>query len=141
MPRASLTAFLTGLIFGIGLILAGMTNPAKVLAFLDLAGAWDPSLALVMVGAIAVSAPAFLFLRRRSTTLFAEPLHLPTRRDLDPRLVLGSLGFGVGWGLAGFCPGPALVAVGALRPEALVFSLAMLAGMGLFEVLERRRQA
>ncbi|MCC5872570.1 MAG: YeeE/YedE family protein [Gammaproteobacteria bacterium] len=139
MPRALLTAFVTGLIFGIGLILSGMVNPAKVLAFLDLAGPWDPSLALVMVGAIAVALPAFLFLSGRTRTVFAEPLHLPTRRDIDGRLIFGSLGFGVGWGLAGFCPGPALVALGALRVEALVFVIAMLAGMGIFELIERRK--
>lgn len=139
MSRNMLTAFVSGLIFGIGLILSGMINPAKVLAFLDLAGAWDPSLALVMFGAIAVAAPAFVLLNKRRKTLFDEALHIPTRRDLDARLIFGSLGFGVGWGLAGFCPGPALVAVGALRPEAVVFVLAMLAGMGLFEVLERRK--
>lgn len=141
MPRALFTAFLTGLIFGAGLILSGMVNPAKVLAFLDLAGAWDPSLALVMGGAIAVALPAFLFLKGRTQTVFAEPLQLPTRQDIDARLILGSLGFGVGWGLAGFCPGPALVAVGALKSEAVVFVLAMLAGMGIFELIERRRKA
>jgi uncharacterized membrane protein YedE/YeeE len=139
MPRALFTAFLTGLIFGAGLILSGMVNPAKVLAFLDLAGAWDPSLALVMGGAIAVALPAFVFLKGRTQTVFAEPLHLPSRQDIDTRLILGSLGFGVGWGLAGFCPGPALVAVGALKPEAVVFVIAMLAGMGLFELMERRK--
>lgn len=141
MSRSLFTAFLTGLIFGIGLILSGMVNPAKVLAFLDLAGAWDPSLALVMGGAIAVALPAFQFLKGRTQTVFAEPLHLPTRQDIDARLIVGSLGFGVGWGLAGFCPGPALVAVGAMKPEAVVFVIAMLAGMGLFELLERRGKA
>ncbi|MCC5886916.1 MAG: YeeE/YedE family protein [Gammaproteobacteria bacterium] len=141
MSRSMLTAFLTGLIFGIGLILSGMVNPAKVLAFLDLAGPWDPSLALVMAGAIAIALPAFQFLKRRTQTVFAEPLHLPTRQDIDGRLILGSLGFGVGWGLAGFCPGPALVAVGALKPEAVVFVVAMLAGMGIFELIERSRKA
>lgn len=137
MSRSLFTAFLTGLIFGVGLILSGMVNPAKVLAFLDLAGPWDPSLALVMAGAIGVALPAFQFLSGGDSTVFAEPLHLPTRRDIDSRLILGSLGFGVGWGLAGFCPGPALVAVGALRVEAVVFVAAMLAGMGLFELIER----
>jgi len=141
MPRALFTAFLTGLIFGFGLILSGMVNPAKVLAFLDLAGAWDPSLGLVMGGAIAVALPAFQLLKRRTETVFAEPLHLPTRQDIDARLIVGSLGFGIGWGLAGFCPGPALVAVGALKPEAIVFVIAMLVGMGLFELIEQRRKA
>ena len=141
MARPLLTALLAGLVFGFGLILSGMVNPAKVLAFLDLAGAWDPSLALVMVGAIGVAFPAFRWLAGRSRSVFAEPLHLPTRRDIDKPLVLGSLGFGVGWGLAGLCPGPALVALGALRFEAVLFVAAMLAGMGLYEVIERRRRA
>ena len=141
MPRALFTAFLTGLVFGVGLILSGMVNPDKVLAFLDLAGPWDPSLALVMAGAIAVALPAFLFLKGRSQTVFAEPLHLPKKQDIDSRLVVGSLGFGVGWGLAGFCPGPALVALGALRIEAVVFVVAMLAGMGLFELMERSKKS
>jgi len=132
-------AFLAGLIFGFGLLLSGMANPAKVLAFLDLAGAWDPSLALVMVGAISVSAIGFRLIRGRDRSLLAEPLRLPTREELDTPLVLGALGFGVGWGLAGFCPGPALVALGAGEAKALVFVAAMVAGMGLFELIERRR--
>ncbi len=141
MARSLATALLAGLVFGFGLILSGMVNPAKVLAFLDLAGDWDPSLALVMVGAIAVSFPAFRWLAGRTRTVLAEPLHLPTRRDIDAPLVLGSLGFGIGWGLAGLCPGPALVALGAVRIEALVFVASMLAGMGLFELIERQRKA
>lgn len=132
-------AFLSGLVFGVGLLTAGMANPAKVLAFLDLAGAWDPSLALVMGAAVAVGAVAFRFASRRDTTLLGRPMHLPERRDLDARLALGGLGFGVGWGLAGFCPGPALVALGAGEGKALVFVLAMLAGMALFEWRENAR--
>ena len=134
-----LMALITGLVFGIGLIVAGMTNPAKVLGFLDLAGRWDPSLALVMAGAILVALPAFRAAARRRQSLLGEPMHLPTATRIDRRLVLGSLAFGVGWGLAGFCPGPALasLATGAVQP--LIFCATMLAGMGIFELLERRR--
>jgi uncharacterized membrane protein YedE/YeeE len=132
--------FLGGVVFGIGLILSGMTDPAKVLAFLDLAGPWDPSLAFVMGGAVVVGLVPFAIVRGRTTTLFGTPLHLPNRRDIDRRLVLGSLTFGAGWGLAGFCPGPALVSVAMLVPEAAIFTAAMLAGMVLFEVLERLKR-
>ena len=133
------TALLGGLVFGIGLLLSGMANPAKVLAFLDLAGPWDPSLALVMVGAIAVGLLAFVLARGRQVSLLGVSMRLPSARQIDRRLVVGSTLFGVGWGLAGFCPGPALVALGMGNGKALVFTLAMLAGMGLFEVLEKRR--
>ncbi|MCY4744032.1 YeeE/YedE thiosulfate transporter family protein [Pelomonas sp. UHG3] len=134
------TSLLAGLVFGLGLILSGMASPAKVLGFLDLAGAWDPSLALVMVGAIAVGLLAFTVARRREVTLLGLPLRLPTASVIDRRLLVGSLMFGAGWGLAGFCPGPALVALGMGELKALVFVAAMLAGMGVFELLERRRQ-
>jgi uncharacterized membrane protein YedE/YeeE len=134
-----LMALITGLVFGIGLIVAGMTNPAKVLGFLDLAGRWDPSLALVMAGAILVALPAFRVAARRRQSLLGEPMRLPSATRIDRRLVLGSLAFGAGWGLAGFCPGPALASLttGAVQP--LIFCAAMLAGMGIFELLERRR--
>ncbi|MFM9925230.1 YeeE/YedE family protein [Variovorax sp. H27-G14] len=134
-------SLLSGLVFGLGLILSGMANPAKVLGFLDLAGAWDPSLAFVMAGAIAVAAIAFAVARKRSVPLLGAAMKLPTARDIDRRLVLGSVLFGIGWGVAGFCPGPGLVALGMGQAKALVFVLAMLAGMGVFELLERRRQA
>ena len=134
-----LTSLLAGLVFGVGLILSGMADPAKVLGFLDLAGAWDPSLALVMAGAIAVGLPAFALARRRSQSLLDAPMRLPTARQVDRRLVGGSLLFGIGWGIAGLCPGPALVALGMGLAPALVFVAAMVAGMGLFELLERRR--
>jgi uncharacterized membrane protein YedE/YeeE len=133
----ALTALLAGLVFGIGLIVSGMFNPAKVLGFLDLAGKWDPSLALVMAGAIAVGAFAFAVAGKRNQTLLGTPMLLPSNRRLDRRLVLGSLLFGVGWGLAGFCPGPALVALGAGYAKAVVFVVAMLAGMLIFEWAER----
>ena len=130
------SAALAGFIFGIGLLVSGMANPAKVLGFLDLAGRWDPSLALVMAGAIAVSSVGFALARRRSVSLLGTPMALPTARAIDRRLALGSVLFGVGWGLAGFCPGPALVAVGAGRHEAMVFAAAMVAGMWLFTRIE-----
>jgi uncharacterized membrane protein YedE/YeeE len=139
MPAVA--AFLSGLVFGLGLIVSGMANPAKVLGFLDVAGAWDPSLALVMTGAVAVGLAAFALARRRARPLLAAAMQLPTARTIDRRLVAGSLLFGVGWGLAGLCPGPAIVALGMGLPKALVFVAAMLAGMGLFEGLERRRRS
>lgn len=134
----NLFALLAGLVFGIGLIVSGMADPAKVLGFLDLAGLWDPSLAFVMAGAIAVGLVAFAVARRRTASFLGELFRLPGRRDADRRLVLGSVLFGVGWGIAGFCPGPALVALGSGSAKALLFVLAMLAGMGLFELLEKR---
>jgi uncharacterized protein len=133
------SSFLAGLVFGVGLIVSGMVSPAKVLGFLDLAGKWDPSLALVMVGAIAVGAPAFLLAAKRTRTLLRTPMVLPDARHIDRRLVLGSAAFGVGWGLAGFCPGPAVVALGAGQTKALLFIVAMLAGMLAFELAERAR--
>jgi uncharacterized membrane protein YedE/YeeE len=132
-------SLLAGLVFGLGLIVSGMADPAKVLGFLDLFGAWDPSLALVMAGAIGVGSVAFWFAGRRAASLLGEPMRLPGSRQIDRRLVGGSLLFGIGWGLAGFCPGPALVALGMGEAKALVFVVAMLVGMGLFEWLERRR--
>jgi uncharacterized protein len=141
LGRHNAFALAAGLVFGLGLLLSGMTNPAKVLAFLDLAGPWDPSLALVMGAAIAVGMVAFTVARRRGETLLGEAIRMPTRRDIDLPLVLGSLGFGVGWGLAGFCPGPALVAAAAGEAKALVFSVAMVAGMAAYELIERVRAA
>jgi len=132
-------SFLCGLLFGLGLIVSGMANPAKVLGFLDLAGNWDPSLIFVMGGAIAVGFLAFSYAGRRKTTLLGTEMKLPTSVKIDRRLVFGSILFGAGWGIAGFCPGPALVGLGMGLPKAIVFVLAMLAGMGIFELLERRR--
>ncbi|WP_418128204.1 DUF6691 family protein [Variovorax sp. 375MFSha3.1] len=134
----ALASLLSGLVFGLGLIVSGMANPAKVLGFLDLAGHWDPSLAFVMAGAIAVGSVAFLAARRRSMSLLGAAMRLPSSREIDRRLVVGSVVFGVGWGIAGLCPGPGLVALGMGEAKALVFVLAMLAGMGIFELIERR---
>lgn len=136
-----LTSLLTGLVFGLGLMVSGMANPAKVLGFLDLAGRWDPSLALVMAGAIAVGSAAFLLAKNRTRSLLGADMKLPTASRIDRRLVMGSALFGMGWGIAGFCPGPGLVALGMGESKALVFVAAMLAGMAVFEVLEKRRQA
>jgi uncharacterized membrane protein YedE/YeeE len=118
-----------GLIFGLGICLSGLSQPHKVLGFLDLAGNWDPSLAFVMAGAIAVAAPAFALARRRGADWTGEPLQLPRNREIDAPLVLGSAIFGVGWGLAGLCPGPALVGVGFFSPLALAFVAAMAVGV------------
>jgi hypothetical protein len=134
-----LTALLAGLLFGIGLLLAGMANPTKVVGFLDLAGAWDPSLALVMAGAIAVAAGPLAWAKRRAQSLLGAPIQLPAKRELDSRLIGGSLVFGVGWGIAGICPGPALTILLSGHWQVIVFVLAMLAGMLLFTALERRR--
>ena len=129
--------FLVGLLFGLGLLLSGMTDPGKVIGFLDLTGPWDPSLALVMGGAVAVGFFAFALAKQRTRNFWGDALHLPTSNAVDRRLVVGSWVFGVGWGLAGFCPGPALVSMAAGQPKALLFVLAMLGGMAVFEGLER----
>jgi uncharacterized membrane protein YedE/YeeE len=137
----ALASLLAGLVFGLGLILSGMADPAKVLGFLDLAGAWDPSLAFVMAGAIAVGMVAFMVARRRTVSLLGAEMRLPGARHIDRRLVVGGMLFGVGWGIAGFCPGPGLVALGMGEGKALIFVVAMLAGMGVFEWIERPRRS
>ena len=134
-----LASLLAGLVFGLGLIVSGMADPAKVLGFLDLAGAWDPSLALVMAGAIAVGGLAFAVAKRRTVSFLGAAMKLPTSRDIDRRLLIGSVLFGIGWGVAGFCPGPGLVALGMGEVKALVFVVEMLLGMGAFELFERRK--
>ncbi len=132
-----LSEFFVGLLFGWGLLISGMTDPGKVIGFLDLAGAWDPSLALVMGGAIAIGFFAFGAAKKRTSNFLGGALHLPTSRDLDKRLLLGSLLFGAGWGLAGFCPGPGIVSMAAGQPKAAVFVVAMIAGMLVFEWVDR----
>ncbi|MFJ4144419.1 DUF6691 family protein [Pseudomonas sp. NPDC089734] len=132
------TALLAGVLFGLGLLMAGMTNPAKVLGFLDLAGQWDPSLALVMVGAIVVAFLPFRWAGKRRQSLLGAPMQLPVSRTLDKRLVGGSLLFGIGWGVAGLCPGPAVATLLTAQWQPLVFVLSMLAGMLIFRVLEHR---
>jgi len=145
MTRTSahrLSEFFVGLLFGWGLLISGMTDPSKVIGFLDLAGSWDPSLAMVMGGAIAVGFFAFGTAKKRTSNFFGGALHLPTSSDIDKRLLLGSLLFGAGWGLAGFCPGPSIVSMADGQPKAVVFVAAMIAGMLVFEWIDRlgRRQ-
>jgi hypothetical protein len=134
----NLNAFLVGLLFGLGLIISGMANPAKVIGFLDLAGAWDPSLAFVMGGAILIGSGGFAIAKKLRRSLLGAPMHLPTATKLDKGLLIGSLIFGIGWGLAGFCPGPAVVSAATGQPKAWVFVVSMLAGMALYVVLARR---
>jgi hypothetical protein len=126
-----LVALLCGLVFGAGLAVGGMTNPAKVLGFLDVTGTWDPSLAFVMGGALAVNALAFALTRKRPRPLFAETFALPTLRDIDRELLVGAAIFGVGWGLVGLCPGPALASLLRGEPAVYAFVAAMTGGMGL----------
>lgn len=127
----SIVALASGLLFGAGLVVGGMTDPAKVLGFLDLAGAWDPSLAFVMGTALLVTLPTFQLLKGRKRPLFDDRFYLPTRKDLDPQLIGGAVLFGTGWGLAGLCPGPAIANLWTGSPQVLVFVAAMLAGMWL----------
>jgi uncharacterized protein len=135
-----LTSLLSGLVFGLGLIVSGMANPAKVLGFLDLAGAWDPSLSLVMAGAILVGFFAFLVAKNRTRSFIGAEMKLPTASAIDRRLLAGSALFGAGWGLAGFCPGPGLVGLGMGEPKALVFVAAMLIGMMIFTWRENHQR-
>ncbi len=137
MPMV-LASFLCGLIFGFGLLLSGMTDPVKVLGFLDILGRWNPTLGFVMIGALAVSSVGFFFARRRGAPLLASQSLWPTRADIDAPLVVGSILFGVGWGLVGLCPGPALENLASLSPRVIVFVIAMLAGMILHDAWQRR---
>jgi uncharacterized membrane protein YedE/YeeE len=130
--------FVLGLTFGLGLLISGMTDPSKVQGFLDLAGLWDPSLAFVMGGGVMVGLLGFALAKRKSLSLSGVPFHWPEATQIDRPLVLGSLMFGLGWGLAGFCPGPALVAMASGNDKAVVFVLSMMAGMVLFERFKKR---
>jgi hypothetical protein len=133
------TSFVIGLIFGLGLILSGMTNPAKIIGFLDIFGKWDPSLLLVMFGAIIVTATSFHLTKHRKQSLLGQPLNVPSAGRIDHKLILGSLIFGAGWGLAGYCPGPSLVSIlqGGYQP--IVFVISMLVGMVFFEISTKRK--
>lgn len=134
-----LIAFFAGLLFALGLALSGMTNPHKVQAFLDITGNWDPSLMFVMVGAISVYGIGYRLVRaKRGSPVLSREWHVPPRGEITPALIAGALIFGMGWGLAGYCPGPALVSVGALKSSALIFVAAMLAGMLAFRAADRR---
>ena len=135
------TALLTGLVFGLGLIVSGMTDPSKVIGFLDITGNWDPSLAFVMGGAILVGAFAFRFAATRPQAILGGPMRLPATRQINRRLVFGGLAFGAGWGLAGYCPGPALASLVTGGSKPLIFTAAMLAGMVIFEIMERVSQS
>jgi len=133
-----ISEFLVGLLFGLGLILSGMTDPGKVLGFLDIAGIWDPSLALVMGGAIAVGFFAFAIAKKRTVNFLGGALHLPKSNEMDKPLVIGAMMFGAGWGLAGFCPGPAIVSLASGQIKAAMFVVFMLVGMQVFEVWNRQ---
>jgi len=139
--KYSFASLFAGLLFGLGLIVSGMANPEKVLGFLDIAGLWDPSLAFVMGGAIIVGLIAFTVARERTLSFLGFNMKLPTNNRIDKRMVIGSMMFGIGWGIAGFCPGPGLVALGAGEIKGLVFVASMVTGMMLFEIVERKRAA
>jgi uncharacterized membrane protein YedE/YeeE len=139
--KYNIASLLAGLIFGLGLIVSGMANPEKVLGFLDIAGAWDPSLAFVMAGAIIVGVVAFTVARKRTLSFLGFNMTLPANNRIEKRLIIGSMMFGIGWGIAGFCPGPALVALGAGEAKGVVFVASMIAGMVIFELFERRKAA
>lgn len=134
----SLVALTAGLMFGAGLALSQMVNPVRVIGFLDLAGDWDPTLALVMAGALAVTVPVFPWVLKRPKPVLSERFELPTRRDVDGRLVAGGLLFGVGWGIGGFCPGPALAALATGQMDVVAFVVAMFAGFAVARFVERR---
>lgn len=134
----NINAFFVGLLFGLGLIISGMTDPSKIIGFLDLAGAWDPTLTFVMGGAILIGSGGFAIAKKRQRSLLGAPMQLPTVSNLDKSLLVGSLAFGVGWGISGFCPGPAIVSAATGQPKAWVFVAAMLIGMALYGMIEQR---
>jgi uncharacterized protein len=136
-----ISAFAIGLIFGLGIALSGMINPAKVLNFFDLAGTWDPSLAFVMGGALAVAIPGYRLVLGRPAPVLEDRFQLPDTRVIDRRLVLGSATFGIGWGIAGFCPGGALPALGTGRPEVFLFVAALIGGILIARFLQARTTA
>ena len=136
-----ISAYVIGLIFGIGIMISGMANPAKVLNFFDVAGAWDPSLAFVMGGALLVTALGYRFVLQRPAPSLDEVFHMPTKADIDLPLVAGSATFGVGWGIAGFCPGGAIPALGTGRVEVIIFMAALVAGIVTAKAMRARRAA
>ena len=137
----NLSAFLCGILFGLGLVIAQMVNPVKVLAFLDIAGQWDPSLALVMAGALIIFGSACRLILRRPAPILEPRFHLPGAARIDARLLIGAALFGIGWRLSGFCPGAAIAAIGYGRMEAVVFTLAMCSGIGLFRLIHRSAES
>jgi len=135
-----LMAWVSGIVFGLGIILSGMVNPAIVLAFLDITDRWDASLIGVMAGAVAVSSIAFTIAKKQKKSYLGEYIQIPSVTKIDTRLILGGIVFGIGWGIAGICPGPALVLVGSGNQEAIIFLIAMLLGMGIFEAVQQKYQ-
>ncbi|WJW81156.1 YeeE/YedE thiosulfate transporter family protein [Moellerella wisconsensis] len=129
----AISALFSGLLFGFGLIIAGMSNPAKILAFLDITGQWDPSLLVTMAVAMLISAVAFWIVKQRKSSLLHCDIQIPTKTVIDKKLVLGSLLFGIGWGLAGICPGPAVLLTGAGQWQGIIFTFAMVLGMWIFQ--------
>ncbi|WP_417514787.1 DUF6691 family protein [Marinobacter sp.] len=139
--KSAVASLFAGLLFGLGLIVSGMANPEKVLGFLDIAGLWDPSLAFVMGGAVIVGLLTFTIARKRTLSFLGFNMKVPGHSHIDKRLIIGGLLFGIGWGIAGICPGPGLVALGAGELKALIFVASMVVGMSVFEIVERRRAA
>lgn len=138
--KNGLAALLVGFIFALGLGISGMTQPQKVVGFLDIFGAWDPSLIFVMAGAIAVHFVTYKLIRKRSSPLLSAQWHVPTKKEITPALIMGSLLFGLGWGLAGFCPGPAMTSLASFELKPFVFVLSMLVGMYIFRLLDKKIQ-
>jgi len=136
VTKQKLTAAAAGLVFGVGLVISGMTDPTKVIGFLDIFGAWDASLAFVMIGAIGVHALGYRLVRRRAAPLFAGKFYVPTRQDLEPKLLIGAGLFGIGWGLSGYCPGPAIVSLPSVGAGVLVFVVALVVGTAVTARLE-----
>ncbi|HEQ1857737.1 TPA: YeeE/YedE family protein [Providencia alcalifaciens] len=130
-------ALVSGILFGLGLLLAGMGNPAKILAFLDITGNWDPSLLVTMAVAMVISGIAFQLVKKRKTSVLNCPLQIPTSKIIDKKLVIGSVLFGLGWGLGGICPGPAILLTGMGLTQGILFTLAMIAGMAIFQLFQR----
>jgi uncharacterized membrane protein YedE/YeeE len=136
--KTSIASLVVGFIFGVGLVVSGMTQPGKVIGFLDLFGNWDPSLIFVMVGAIAVHFVTYHLIRKRTSPLLSGEWHVPTKRDITPSLVIGSVLFGIGWGLGGYCPGPAVTSLMSFSHRPAIFVASMLVGMVLFKVLDQK---
>ncbi len=138
MTKGIVASFAAGLVFALGIGIGGMTDPLKIAAFLDVSGAWDPSVAFVMLGAVGVHAAAWAWARKRARPFWADRFHVPGNAPIDRRVVVGAAVFGIGWGLSGVCPGPSLVAVSTLDPRWLLFVGAMLGGMTLYRFVTRR---
>lgn len=136
--KNSLAALLVGFVFALGLGISGMTQPQKVIGFLDLFGKWDPSLMFVMVGAIAVHFVTYKIIRKKSSPLLSQGWHVPTKKDITPALVIGSFVFGIGWGLGGFCPGPAITSLASFTSAPVIFVISMFVGMWIFRIVDKK---